>query len=286
VTIITDPRCAEYFLPGHPEGPERISRTVAFLKAQDQLALSWELPPDADEAAILRAHTPQHLRRLELPDDFDADTPAHPRIGQHARRAAGGALRALAAARAGETALSLLRPPGHHATPDRAMGFCYLNSVAVAALEARAGGFRRVAVFDFDVHHGNGTEDILIDKPGLACVSIHQHPAFPGTGLQNRGGNCFNFPVQPATPRKEYRATLARALDALGRFRPDLVAIAAGFDAYREDPLAQGTLEAEDFYWLGESVRRMALPAFSVLEGGYSAQLPQLVLAYLSGLNG
>jgi len=104
--------------------------------------------------------------------------------------------------------------------------------------------------------------------------------------LQNRGGNCFNFPVQPATPRKEYRATLARALDALGRFRPDLVAIAAGFDAYREDPLAQGTLEAEDFYWLGESVRRMALPAFSVLEGGYSAQLPQLVLAYLSGLNG
>jgi len=286
VTIITDSRCTEFSAPGHPEGPERVSRTVDWLKAQDQLPLSWELPPAAADSAILRAHTPRHLQQLQLPYDFDGDTPAYPRIADHARRSVGGALRALAAARAGQAAFSLLRPPGHHATPERAMGFCYLNSITIAALEAQAAGARRVAVFDFDVHHGNGTEDILLDKPGLAFFSIHQYPAYPGTGQGNRGGNCFNFPVRPDLPRDQYRAILARALGELKNFRPDLVAVSAGFDAYRGDPLAHGTLEAEDYYWLGESVRQLQVPAFSVLEGGYSADLPELVLAYLRGLNG
>lgn len=286
MTIITDPRCTEYAAPGHPERPERVSRTLQLLKAQADVPLSWELPPAADDSAILRVHTPGHLQQLQLPHDFDGDTPAYPNIAQHARRSVGGALRALAAARAGEAAFSLLRPPGHHATPDRAMGFCYLNSVAIAALEAQAAGCRRVAVFDFDVHHGNGTEDILLDKSGLAFVSIHQHPAYPGTGAEHRGGNCFNFPVPPATPRQQYRAILARALDELKNFRPDLVAVSAGFDAYAGDPLAHGTLEEEDYYWLGESLRRLQVPAFSVLEGGYSEALPQLILAYLRGLCG
>jgi acetoin utilization deacetylase AcuC-like enzyme len=286
VTIITDPRCTEYAARGHPERPERVSRTVDLLKSRKELPLSWELPAAADDAALIRAHTPRHLQRLPQPDDFDGDTPASPHIAAHARRSAGGALRALAAARAGETAFSLLRPPGHHARPEQAMGFCYLNSIAVAALAAQAAGCGRVAVFDFDVHHGNGTEDILLDKPGLAFISIHQHPCYPGTGRTNRGENCFNFPVRPGIPRAEYRAVLARALEELKKFRPEMVAVSAGFDAYRGDPLAQGTLEAEDFYWLGESVRGLQVPAFSILEGGYSDELPELILAYLSGLNG
>jgi acetoin utilization deacetylase AcuC-like enzyme len=166
------------------------------------------------------------------------------------------------------------------------MGFCYLNSVAIAALEAQAAGCRRVAVLDFDVHHCNGTEEILLDKPGLAVVSIHQHPAYPGTGFENRGGNCFNFPVAPATPRREYRAILSKAFAELKNFRPDMLAISAGFDSYRGDPLADGTLEAEDFQWIGESIRAMETPSFSVLEGGYSAELPESILAYLKGLDG
>jgi acetoin utilization deacetylase AcuC-like enzyme len=286
VTIITDPRCTEYCVWGHPEAPERVGRTLELLKAQDKLPLSWEAPAPAEEISILRAHTAGHLQQLESSRDFDDDTPAHPRIGEYARRSVGGALRALAAARTGEPAFSLLRPPGHHATPNRAMGFCYLNSIAIAALEAQAAGSGRVAVFDFDVHHGNGTEDILLDKPGLAFISIHQHPAYPGTGLENRGGNCFNFPVRPATPRQQYRAILARALGELQNFRPDLVAVSAGFDAFAGDPLAQGTLEAEDFFWLGESLRQLQVPSFSILEGGYSQELPELILAYLRGLNG
>jgi acetoin utilization deacetylase AcuC-like enzyme len=259
---------------------------VELLKAQDKVELTWSQPEEASDAAILRAHTQEHVARLEKPFDFDGDTPAYPDIAAHARRSAGGALQALAAARAGQTAFSLMRPPGHHATQDRAMGFCYLNSVAIAALEARATGYERVAVFDFDVHHGNGTEEILLDKPSLAFISVHQFPAYPGTGQENRGGNCFNFPVAPAAPRQEYRAILSEAFAELKNFRPDMVAISAGFDAFRGDPLAQGTLEAEDFRWLGETIRGLEVPAFSVLEGGYSAQLPELILAYLQGLDG
>ena len=284
--IVTDPRCTAYAAPGHPERPERITRTIEFLKVQDKLKLTWAEPVTASDADILRAHTPQHLAQIQNPTDFDADTPAYPDIAAHARRSVGGALQAMQSARAGEPAFSLMRPPGHHATRNQAMGFCYLNSVAIAALAAKAAGCKRVAVFDFDVHHGNGTEDILLDQPGLACLSIHQHPAYPGTGLINRGGNCFNFPVPPGTPRAEYRAILSSALDALKKFRPDMIAVAAGFDAYRQDPLAEETLEAEDFYWIGQMIRQLGIPAFSVLEGGYSDALPELILAYISGVNG
>ncbi len=284
--IISDPRCLEFAAAGHPERPQRIEGALRALRAQDQLALTWAEPGTVDDAALLRAHTPEHLRRLEEVFEFDADTPTYPKIAEHARRAAAGALRAMEAGRAGETAFSLLRPPGHHATPNRAMGFCYLNSIAIAAQAAQAAGSRRVAVFDFDVHHGNGTEDILLDRPGCAFYSIHQFPAYPGTGQTNRGGNCFNYPLAPGTLRGEYRAVLASALEQMKKFKPDLVAVSAGFDAYRGDPLAQETLEAEDFHWLGETIRGLGIPAFSVLEGGYSDDLPELILAYLRGLEG
>ncbi|HEY3914114.1 MAG TPA: histone deacetylase [Verrucomicrobiae bacterium] len=286
LTIINDPRCTEYASPGHPERPERVLRSVEFLKAQDKIKLAWKKPTEANDESILRAHTREHLEQLKLPYDFDADTAAHPGIEGHARRSAGGALAALAAAREGDLAFSLMRPPGHHATAMRAMGFCYLNSIAIAAFEAQAVGFKRVAVYDFDVHHGNGTEDILFDKPGMAFISIHQSPAYPGTGRKNRGSNCFNFPAAPATPAREYRALLQRGIDELKNFRPDIVAVSAGFDAYRGDPLAQETLEAADYQWLGETIRNLGVPSFSVLEGGYSDELPELIFAYLRGLTG
>jgi acetoin utilization deacetylase AcuC-like enzyme len=286
VIIITDDRCTAYGEPGHPERPERISRTRERLRTQTELPLTWVKSGPVEEAALQRAHSRRHLARLDEPDDFDADTAYFPNIADHARRSVGAALDALKAARAGEPVFSLMRPPGHHATRDRAMGFCYLNSIAVAVLDAIATGAKRVAVYDFDVHHGNGTEAILLNRSGAAFFSIHQYPCYPGTGTSHIGDNCFNYPVAPFTPREDYRRALGRALDGLKKFQPDLVAVSAGFDAYVHDPIANETLEAEDFHWLGESLRNLGVPVFSLLEGGYSNDLPELILAYLKGLAG
>ena len=284
--IITDARCLGYHRPGDPERPDRVGQSQARLRAQGELALTWAEPGPASDDTLLLAHTESHLRRLEIEQDFDADTPYHPGIHDYARRSAGGALEAMNSARRGELAFSLMRPPGHHAMSHRAMGFCYLNSIAIAALEARNRGVARVAIFDFDVHHGNGTEEILLDQEGLAFFSVHQSPAYPGTGLEDIGENCFNFPVPPETPRPEYRAVLEAALAQLQAFQPDLVGVSAGFDAYKRDPLSEQLLEVEDFHWLGQAIRGLAVPTFSVLEGGYSKDLPELILAYLKGWSG
>jgi acetoin utilization deacetylase AcuC-like enzyme len=235
---------------------------------------------------ILRAHMPEVIARLSVPEDFDEDTPYFENISSYARASVTASLAALRAARNGEMVFSLMRPPGHHATRKKSMGFCYFNNVAIATLEARASGVKRVAVFDFDVHHGNGTEDILLNHPGVECFSVHQYPAYPDTGGENAGHNCFNYPVAPDTPRLTYRAKLAHALDDLRSYRPELVAVSAGFDAYVHDPLAESPLLPEDFYWLGQSLRALNVPFFSLLEGGYSEDLPELILAYLQGVAG
>jgi len=285
--IITDERCTAYSRLGHPERPSRILKTVERLKGQTELPVTWAAPSAVADEQILRAHSKEHLARIrKAEEDFDVDTPAYPNIGEHAQRSVGAALQGLKAARGGELAFSLIRPPGHHATQERAMGFCFLNSIAIAVLEAVATGVGKVAVYDFDVHHGNGTEAILLNRPDAAFFSIHQHPCYPGTGTGNVGRNCFNYPVAPQTPREAYRKVLGKALEELKKFKPDMVAVSAGFDAYAKDPLAQETLEAEDYHWLGESIRKLEIPAFSVLEGGYSTALPELVLAYLKGLEG
>jgi acetoin utilization deacetylase AcuC-like enzyme len=257
------------------------------LRTQTELKLKWAAPLDVTDEQLGRAHTAAHVAHIKAPTDaFDGDTPAHPQINDHARRSVGGALHALKLARAGEPAFSLLRPPGHHATRHHAMGFCYLNSIAIAALEALATGVKRVAVFDFDVHHGNGTEAVLKDHPNVVFASVHQHPCYPGTGTEDVGKNCFNYPVAPRTPRETYRKVLTQALDRLKESKPGLLAVSAGFDCYARDPLAQETLEAEDFHWLGDTLRRSGVPFFSVLEGGYSSDLPELIFAYLKGVAG
>jgi acetoin utilization deacetylase AcuC-like enzyme len=284
--IITDERCLNYSAPGHPERPARVQKTLEKLRSQTSLKLAWGSPAAVERETLLRAHTPDHLARLEEPGDFDADTPYFPGIVDHARASVGAALAALAAARAGENVFSLMRPPGHHATRNRSMGFCYLSNAAIAVLEALATGSKRVAVYDFDVHHGNGTEAILVNKPGAAFFSIHQFPCYPGTGAKNVGDNCYNYPVPPRTPREDYRRILESAFKQLQSFKPDLVAVSAGFDAYARDPLAQETLEAEDYHWLGKRFRQLGLPVLSLLEGGYSNDLPELIFAYLQGLEG
>lgn len=285
MNVITDSRCTAYHRPGHPERPQRISQTIDKLKSQTTIPITWLEPGPVQHPQLRRAHSDRLIARLDQPFDFDADTPAHPEIGDHAFRSVGGALHALELALKGQRAISLLRPPGHHATVDQAMGFCYLNSIAIAVLEALARNIPRVAVFDFDVHHGNGTEAILLGEERAAFFSVHQFPAYPGTGAASYE-NAFNFPVAPSSPRAVYREALAGALTEIQRFKPALIAVSAGFDAYSQDPLSDAPLEHEDYHWLGESIRGLGVPVFSVLEGGYSAQLPDLILSYLHGWDG
>lgn len=284
--IITDATCTSYHTPGHPERPERILGALDKLRAQTELNIDWLEPEAVNDEAILRAHSSEYLARLRVPLDFDADTSYFPEIEMIARRAAGAGLLALEFAGRNDTAFSLMRPPGHHATRDHVMGFCYLSNMAIAILQAVATGSRRAAVFDFDVHHGNGTEDILVNNPNAAFFSVHEHPCYPGTGAANVGNNCFNYPVAPFVPRGDYRKTLSKALEDLRKYKPELIGVSAGFDAYSGDPLAQGSLELEDYHWLGSELRKLGVPMFSLLEGGYSDELPELVFAYLKGIDG
>ncbi|MBI3887228.1 MAG: histone deacetylase [Opitutae bacterium] len=263
-----------------PEQPARVLRTVAHLRpAHPEWA--WRTPALADEAVLLTAHSAALVARIQHGPDIDDDTPFFPGIYTHARRAVGAALEAAALALAGQKSFSLMRPPGHHCTRNQAMGFCYLNQVALAALNAQGGGAVRVAVWDFDAHHGNGTEDILDGRPGCFFSSVHQFPGYPGTGTRSTA-NCRNFPVAPHAPRSDHLAALARSWESVLAFKPDLVLVSAGFDAYARDPLTALSLEPDDFAELGRWLRQGHLPAAALLEGGYSDDLPQLVDAFLS----
>ncbi len=279
--IFHDPRCVDYSAPGHPERPTRIIQTVPILKDRHP-AWQWREPRTATNGELLRAHSREHIERVKNPiGDFDLDTPAIPKIYEYALKSAGAGTEATHAALAGERSFALMRPPGHHATRDRAMGFCYFSNVAIAALDALRNGAVRVAIWDIDAHHGNGTEAIIVNNPRIRFASIHQFPAYPGTGAKSFA-NVDNYPVAPQTPRKEHVDVAKRALDKLIGFKPDLILVSAGFDAYARDPLVQMTLEREDFATFGEWLNKIDIPIAAILEGGYSNDLPELIDAFLS----
>jgi acetoin utilization deacetylase AcuC-like enzyme len=281
VIIFHDPRCTEYSQPGHPERPERIRRSMPGLESRHP-AWEWRAPASATDEMLLRAHKPAHLERVKAAAQaFDTDTPAYPEIYAHATRAAGAAVDIARAAMNGQPAFSLMRPPGHHAMRDRAMGFCYFSNIAIAALDALENGAERVAIWDFDAHHGNGTEDIVANHPRIAFASIHQFPGYPGTGTRSFA-NIHNFPVAPLTPRAEHVAEVRRALDQLTAFNPNLLLVSAGFDAYAGDPITEMTLAPEDFATFGQWLRETNIRSGAILEGGYSDELPTLIDAFLS----
>lgn len=285
LALLTHSACLEHDNgPGHPEAPERLVAVRSRLD-EDLVRTSrarWEEAPLASDADLVLVHTASYLERLRRVAAsgggwLDPDTAVGPGSVEAAWRAAGAAVRAAEIAMAGEgPAFAAIRPPGHHATASRAMGFCLLNNAAIAArvaLERLGAG--RVLIVDWDVHHGNGTADVVREEGRVRYVSLHQWPHYPGTGLADDTGcgNLFHVPRGPGLPRERYvNDLLAAVRAAVADWEPDLVVHSAGFDGLRGDPLGGFTLEPDDCAAIVRGVSSLAPRAavVSVLEGGYA----------------
>ncbi len=310
--IFTDRRCLEHVAPaGYPERPERLAGVVARLRASD-LAFAPELPrtvgPGAAARAVVEAlHDPAYLRRLEAAVERgdglidSSDNPLSPGTWSAAWGAVEVALAAADWVMAGEhrAAFAAVRPPGHHAERATAMGFCYFNNVAAAAEHLlRRHGLERVAVVDFDVHHGNGTQHLFEERGEVLFVSLHQYPFYPGTGAASETGigggrgATLNVPLPAGTGDDVYlRAFDEQVVPALERFAPQMLLISAGFDAWRDDPLGGMRVTAAGYRRWGEVLAAAAVElcsgrSLSLLEGGYDLErLGDLVEGYLTGLS-
>ena len=289
--------------PGHPESPSRLQTILEALDDDRFAALDRIEAPRATREQLARVHDPEMIDFVfeNAPREglvrIDADTAMSPDSLEAALRAAGAVCAAVDAALDGKAARAFcaVRPPGHHATRNTAMGFCLFNSVAVGAAHALARGLERVAIVDFDVHHGNGTQDIFWHEPRLLYASTHQSPLYPGSGARNEtgAGNIVNAPLRPGSGSAEFRAACKDSvLPALRAFAPQLVLISAGFDAHRLDPLADLNLEAADYRWItGQLVdlahHSAAGRVVSSLEGGYSlTALHESTVAHVGALMG
>jgi len=292
--LLSHPACELHQAPGHPEGPRRLAAIYEALAGDPDLRDLPKLQPDpSDRDRLGKVHDAAYVdsifRAGALADDrglggwLDPDTWLGPASLDAALASAGGAAAAVQAVVAGEhhAAFSLARPPGHHATRRRAMGFCLFNNIALAAQTALDKGLERVAIVDFDVHHGNGTQDIFYDRSDVLYMSCHQYPLYPGTGAASERGSgegegfTINAPMSAGGGRAEYLDVVDEVfVPALRRYGPQLLLLSAGFDAHHNDPLAQMELTGADYGLLAGRLRAAAEELCEgrsawVLEGGY-----------------
>ncbi|SIS78857.1 histone deacetylase family protein [Insolitispirillum peregrinum] len=304
--LVTHHDCIEHD-PGefHPEHPDRLRGILRLLEAEDFMLLHRDEAPHATHAQLLRVHPLSYIEDIlaKVPHDghhsIDGDTYMSPYTGEAALRSAGGACAAVDAVARGEVRNAFVagRPPGHHAERSQAMGFCFFNNVAVAAYHAReVHGLQRVAVMDFDVHHGNGTQHIFWDDPDAMYCSTHQEGTFPYTGLREETGahnNIVNCPLPAGAKGDLFREAMENdVLPALRAFKPDILFISAGFDAHARDPMAHLRFNVADFVWATDELLKVAEECcqgrlVSVLEGGYDVvALSASVAAHVRRLMG
>jgi acetoin utilization deacetylase AcuC-like enzyme len=285
------PLSFEHQTGNHPESPRRLTAIESRLDAEDWHGLEVVEAPAAALEQIERVHRRSHIEAVEALSArgggmIDADTVVGPRSYEAALHAAGGAVRAVDRLLGGgeEFAFCALRPPGHHAERDRAMGFCLFNNVAIGVAQALAEhGAERAMVVDWDVHHGNGTQDVFYSSAEVLFASIHQSPLYPGTGAAGETGSgdgeglTVNLPVAPGAGGDEFLAIVQTILIPLAReHRPGLLAISAGYDAHRDDPLADCMLDEQDYFEMSASLRdaaaELGVPVLVCLEGGYALE--------------
>ncbi|MGH1350025.1 MAG: histone deacetylase family protein [Methyloligellaceae bacterium] len=287
---------------GHPERPDRIRTIEQILANEDFSALVRDEAPQGRESDILRAHPKSHFDSIQdnIPQQgytfLDGDTVMCPESWQAILHAVGAGTEAVDRVMSGEVnnAFCALRPPGHHAEKERAMGFCFFNNIAVAAYYAREKyNLDRVAIIDFDVHHGNGTQDILWNEPDMFYGSTHEMPLYPGTGAKHEtgAGNIFNAPLPNHCDSDTFRETMQeQILQPLKKFGPEFIFISAGFDAHRLDPLSTTELIEADFDWVTRKLMEVSDTTaggriVSMLEGGYDLQgLSQSVAVHVKAL--
>jgi len=277
--IYSSRKCLNYGLPGHPERPERVEKTLDYLLLKKR---NIQEPSSARKEDLLNVYSKESVESVKNGNFSDPDTPFFPNIHEIALLSAGSALDSYRSALSGIPAFSLMRPPGHHSgLLNVVSGFCYFNNIAIAVTESLK-KFDRVAILDVDVHHGNGTQDIFLRNEKVLFCSLHQVPLYPGTGSASQK-NCFNFSVRPGSGEKEYLEILDRAIEEILKFNPKIIAVSAGFDTYKDDPLANLNLEIETYGKIGAKISSLKLPRFAVLEGGYSMDLPYCIESFLSG---
>lgn len=304
VALVTHEACLAHDTGHHPECADRLRAILSALDHPDFAPLLRLQAPQATRAQLLLAHPPAYVDRIlalraepDAPILLDADTVFSAGSLSAALYAAGGACAAVDAVLSGKAGAAFVatRPPGHHAEPAQAMGFCIFANAAIAALHARARwGLRRIAVVDFDVHHGNGTQAVLWDEPELLFASSHQSPCYPGSGAPSECGvakNIVNVPLPPGTDGPAFRSAWTdHILPVLDRYAPELIIVSAGFDAHRDDPLADMRLDSADFAWITAALLQVADRhcggrTVSVLEGGYDLDaLAESAVAHLRAL--
>ncbi len=304
--LLSHPACLEHATPpGHPERPDRMRAVEAALSADRFNGLKRDLAPEGTLESVALCHNEHYIEELRhiAPTSglvyLDGDTSMSPGTWEAVMRAVGGAVAATDAVMTGgvDNAFVATRPPGHHAEIGKPMGFCFFDHAAIAARHAqRKYGIARVAVVDFDVHHGNGTQDIFWADPTVMYCSTHQMPLFPGTGASGERGDhdtIVNAPLASGDGSAKFRAAIDNLIvPQLTKFAPELIVISAGFDAHRRDPLASLNLDAEDFGWVTRKLMDVADTSaggriVSVLEGGYDLQgLKESAAAHVGALMG
>lgn len=271
MNIIYDARCLEFFQPGHPESPQRLQAAYQYFKERYEFIT----PTPAAEDDLLKIHSHAHIERVKQLDFSDPDCPRYPKIYEYAALSAGAAIAASQI-----YGFALMRPPGHHASRERAAGFCYFNNIAVAV---RASS-KRTLIVDIDGHHGDGTQAIFLHDPEVVYISLHSSPNYPGTGLRSEA-NCHNFPLPFDSGDVAYLETLERALSEVSLSEIEQIAVSAGFDTYEKDPLASLGLSSRCYREIGQMIARLEKPTFAVLEGGYDlGSLGRNIDEFLQGL--